>query len=76
MKLTKEEIQMIIKDHTVIGSLKPKEKLGGQSCGMPSYPIRLTCETFDFELTVNYHRSSLRNKEDAILLFELYLSNL
>ena len=57
-------------------SKKPKSALGGQSCGMPSYPVILKSEELDLEITVGYHRSQLKNKILAMTLFELAMDDL
>lgn len=81
MKLTAEEqakiqeIKAKIKDNVKIG-LKIPKPLGGQSCGMPNYPVILTSEDLDLEITIGYHRSQIRNKELAFTLFELVLDDL
>lgn len=50
----------------------PPQHIGGQSCGMMSRGIKLTCEELGFSITVDHHRSQLKNYETAIALFELY----
>jgi protein subunit release factor A len=49
---------------------------GGQSCGMPAYPVILISEEMNMKITMGYHRSQLKNKELAFALFELALDEL
>ena len=63
-----EEIKQKVK-----WSQKRPIETGGQSCGMPNYPIVLTCEEIDFEVTVGFYKSSIKNKQLAFILFELAL---
>lgn len=50
--------------------------LGGQSCGMPNYPVTLISDDFSIKITVGYLRSQLKNKQLAMDLFELALMEL
>ena len=68
IKKLKEEIRKEIK-----WSQKRPNQTGGQSCGMTQYPIILTSEALELEITYGRHNSSLKNKEQAYLLFELLL---
>lgn len=65
-----------IKQNVKFGSKKPDNQYGGQSCGVPSYPIVLTSEELSLEITVGFHRNTLRNKELAYTLFLLVLDDL
>lgn len=67
----KEEIRNNIK-----WSSKQPKSTGGQSCGMPNYPVILISENLDFEITIGYHKSQLKNKMLAMTLFELALDEL
>ena len=49
-------------------------KNGGQSCGLISSKVRLDSEEANFTIEVEAFRSQLKNKQIALLLFELYLS--
>lgn len=46
-------------------------KTGGQHCGMPNLQVTLTCEEIDFEVSIGFYRSSIKNKQLAYTLFEL-----
>jgi len=54
---------------------KPMVK-GGQQCGMPDYPVILRSEELDFEITIGYYRSTLKNRKLAFTLFELALDEI
>ena len=76
--MTDQDIKKIkaeIKSKVKIG-LKIPKPLGGQSCGTPNYPVILTSEDLELEITIGYHRSQLRNKELALILFDLVLDDL
>lgn len=64
-----ENIQNLIKWEAY-----PKKQTGGQTVGMMYYGTTLICEDVGFSVTVDYFRSQLKNKELAIILFELYLN--
>lgn len=73
--MTEQETKQQIKDNIKWGSKKP-QSVGGQQCGMPSYPVILTSEELDFEITIGFYRSQLKNKELAFTIFELVLEDL
>ena len=73
--MSREEIIKELLSKATFSSKKPKE-MGGQSCGMPNYPIVLTQEELLLEITVGYHRGSLMNKELAYTLMELAISDI
>ena len=64
----REEIKKNIK-----WSQKRSKATGGQSCGAAQYPIILTSEELELEITFGRHKSTLKNKQMAYLLFELVL---
>jgi len=70
-----KKIKAEIKSKVKIG-LKIPKPLGGQSCGTPNYPVILTSEDLELEITIGYHRSQLRNRELALTLFDLVLDDL
>ena len=49
---------------------------GGQSCGMPPMAQTLISEDTSIMIKVGFHRSALKNRELAMLLFELALEDL
>lgn len=51
-------------------STKKPQSLGGQQCGMPSYPVVLKSDELDLEITIGYHRSQMKNRDLALTLFE------
>jgi hypothetical protein len=67
---TKEYYKGLVKWETEV------PKLGGQSCGITYYKTKLICEEVDFEISVNHHRSQLKNKQLMLTLFELYLDEI
>lgn len=66
-----ENIQKLIKWETY-----PKQQIGGQTCGMISYGTTLICEEVGFSITIDNYRSQIKNKELALILFELYLQKI
>jgi len=69
------EVKQQIKNNVKWDSERPKTT-GGQSCGMPAYPVILISEEMNMKITIGYHRSQLKNKELAFTLFELALDEL
>lgn len=51
-------------------------RTGGQSCGMPYYPMVLESPDLEIKIEVGYHRSQLRNWELCQTLFELAMDDL
>lgn len=72
MKTAKQEAIEYVKTLVEWRTLK-QHMSGGQTCGMPSSEVTLICDQVNFEITIGYHRSMLKNKELAWNLFELYL---
>jgi protein subunit release factor B len=62
-----------ILDEIIFESFPATEKTGGQTCGMTPTGVKLICQAARFEVSVNNYRSQIKNKELALLLFELYL---
>lgn len=73
--MTQEEIKAEIKAN-VKWSIERPPVTGGQHCGVTTYPTILRSEEIDLEITVGYHRSTIKNKELAYVLFELALDEL
>jgi hypothetical protein len=48
-------------------------RYGGQMCGLPSNKVILISDDLGVRIEVGYHRSQIRNYEDAMLLMELYI---
>jgi hypothetical protein len=69
------EVKKQIKDNIKWDSKRPP-MIGGQSCGMPTYPVILKSDELDLEITIGFHRSQLKNKELAFTLFELVVDEL
>lgn len=69
------EVKQQIKNNVKWDSERPKVT-GGQSCGMPLYPVVLISEELDIKITIGYHRSQFKNKQLAFTLFELALDEL
>lgn len=49
---------------------------GGQSVGIMPKKVTLICDDLDIKISVGYERSSLRNKEKALLIFDLALEDI
>ena len=69
--MSKEKEKVI---NSIKWSVGENRKNGGQSCGIISPKVKLESEETNFTLEVEAFRSLLKNKEIALLLFELYLS--
>ena len=69
------EVKQQIKNNVKWDSERPKVT-GGQSCGMPAYPVILISEELNIKIIIGYHRSQFKNKELAFTLFELALDEL
>lgn len=70
MKITDE----ILKE--IVWESYPKPVAGGQTCGKFPTGVILKCDAAGFEIRVENYRSQIKNKELALLLFELYLSEI
>jgi hypothetical protein len=44
-------------------------------CGLPSNKVILISDDLSVRIEVGYHRSQIRNYEDAMLLMELYIDD-
>ena len=69
------EMKQQIRDNIKWDTKRPTVT-GGQHCGMPNYPVILISKELDFEVTVGFHRSQIKNMELAQTLFELALDEL
>lgn len=58
---------------TIVWSTHNEPIKGGQMAGMPRYGSKLTSEEFRFQISTNYFRSQLQNKEFCMTCFELFL---
>lgn len=52
------------------------DRQGGMNVCLSDPAARLICDEVGFSVTVRAHRSQLKNKELAYMLFELYLSEI
>jgi len=52
------------------------EKPGGQSCGIPQYRQVLISEDLAIRIEVGYHRSTIKNRELAMTLFDLAMDDI
>ncbi len=68
MKIPDEILKMIEWE-----SFPLSTKKGGQTVGVIRYGYTLKCDPLGFEVSVNYYRSQLKNKELCLTLFELFL---
>ena len=73
MSLVKETIERL-KQEAVWST--PLTIRGGQSVGKTDTTAILTSDETGFSISIGYHRSQHKNKETAMLLFELYLSDI
>lgn len=72
---TLEEIKQEIRDKIKVSIENPSYS-GGQTCGVMPSKIILISEDLDLEIRVGYNRSQLKNRDLAIILFELTLDEL
>ena len=72
-----DKVKSDIKDKVVWSHnvLYPKTS-GGQSCGVMPSDITLYSEDLEIKITVGSHRSIFKNKELAMILFELAMEDL
>ncbi len=70
-----EERKSLIRNNVKI-TLQSPNNIGGQSCGMPTYPIVLVSEDLDIQLIISHHRSQLKNSKLALKMFETALNEL
>jgi protein subunit release factor B len=49
---------------------------GGQSVGISPSKVILESEELNLRIEIGYHRSQLRNHQDAMLLMELYIDEI
>jgi protein subunit release factor B len=70
-KYDKDKIVKLIKWQT-----KREGGLGGQSCGIMNPGVTLISEETGIEISIDYYRSQLKNKELAFNLFQLALSDI
>lgn len=70
-----QEVKQKIKDNIKFENIIPP-KTGGQSCGIMYSPQRLYSEDLDLTIETGYHRSTLKNRELLVKLFELALDDL
>jgi protein subunit release factor A len=70
-----KEVKQKIRDNVKISTrdIQPK---GGQHCGIIQNPIVLKSEDLNLEIVIGYHRSQHKNKDLALLLFELTIDEL
>jgi hypothetical protein len=55
---------------------KKSGELGGQQCGIQYQPYEIKCYDLGVELSINCHRSRIKNKELAHLLFDLIIEEI
>jgi protein subunit release factor A len=65
-----------ILNEIIFESYPKTENKGGQTCGMMPTGITLICKSAGFEVSISNYRSQIKNKEMALLLFDLYLTEL
>lgn len=68
LELAKKQITDNVKWTT-----EERKPSGGQTCGMPTSPVVLISEELNFSVKVGWHRSQLKNREIAFMLFQLAL---
>ena len=70
-----EEIKQQIRDNLKFEIATPPET-GGQSCGIIYIKQRLYSEELDLTIETGYHKSTFKNNELLLELFNLALNNL
>lgn len=54
----------------------PKNKIGGQQCGMSVYPTVVEHKDLGIKISIKAHRSNYKNKDLAITLFDMAFDEL
>ena len=54
-------------------SKNPKQELGGQSCGVIYQGATLNCDELGFSVHVSDSRSTIKNRQMCVFLFEQYI---
>lgn len=54
----------------------PKNKMGGQQCGIPIYPTVVEHEDLGIKISIKSHHSNHKNKELALALFDIAFDEL
>ena len=70
-----DEIKQQIRDNIKFKSINPPQT-GGQSCGIIYSKQRLYSEELDLTIETGYHKSTFKNNELLLELFESALNNL
>lgn len=71
IEITKDRIR-----NTIRWEMNDPNKLGGQSCGIIYQSPSLICDELDIKIQFGYYRSTLKNKEMAMDLFESALDQI
>ena len=54
----------------------PKHQTGGQTVGMSPRGVRLICPETDFQVTVSYERSMIKNRDICVKLYKEFLKEI
>jgi len=78
MSLSKEEIarrkEIVLKN--IRWEVKDPYQNGGQTVGVMPKTITLVSDDLDVKISVGYERSQIRNKEAALLIFDLVIEDI
>jgi len=76
--LYKEEIarrkEIVLKN--IKWEVKDPYERGGQSVGVMPKTVTLISDDLDVKISIGYERSQIRNKETALLIFDLVLEDI
>jgi hypothetical protein len=68
----KEAFEFYVKD-IIWDCNDPNKHSGGQSCGNFYHGVKLIHKDLQFEININVSRSSIKNRQLALLMFELFI---
>jgi hypothetical protein len=75
MEMTNEEVKQKIRENLKMRAIAPESK-GGQTVGLMYLKQELRSDDLDITITFGYHRSSLKNRELLLTIFELVLEEI
>lgn len=73
-EITKLVVKLIL-EKRIIKTSFPERPSGGQHAGIaiPGIGIKLSCPEIGFEIAISYHRSQIRNIEEATAILKNFL---
>jgi len=65
-----------IKESNKIYIDTPKKQLGGQQCGIPTYPTIVKNDILDVKISIGFFKSNHKNRKLALEIIDLLCSEL